>query len=186
MRPFQFGVTVNLSSSGKSAAPLTAERLREILNYDPDTGVFTWRVPKGRRVKAGAVAGCDNGDEYIRIRIDGRDYRAHRLAWLYVHGCWPSDQLDHINGNRSDNRMSNLREATPAENNQNRAISSKNTSGFPGVHWHRAKCKWQAQINVNGKKRHLGWLSDPAEAHAAYTAAKARLHTFNPTVRGEE
>lgn len=186
MRPFQFGVTVNLSSSGKPAAPLTAERIREILHYDPDTGVFTWRVPKGKRVKAGSVAGSMESDGYVRIKIDDRKYRSHRLAWLYVNGCWPIDQLDHINGSRSDNRIANLREATNSENQQNRAMPANNTSGFTGASFDRVAGRWKARIRVGGKLCHLGYFSTASEAHAAYLSAKARFHAFNPTVRGEE
>ena len=113
---------------------LTAERLREVLDYGPDTGVFTWKIRTNSRVKVGDVAGALRPDGYIQISIDGRLHRAHRLAWLYVTGESPPDQIDHINGVRDDNRIANLRLATSAENKQNlRRAKSRNKTGFLGV-----------------------------------------------------
>lgn len=119
---------------------LTAEKLREILFYDPETGVFYWRVSRGSRAKAGDAAG--HGEQsrgYIDIRIDGQKYRAHRLAWLYVHGKWPESLVDHINGIKTDNTLSNLRLATRAQNARNNSAT--------GVRW-CSRRKWTASISI--------------------------------------
>ena len=113
---------------------------------------------------------------YCIIRLDDRLYTAHRLAWLYVHGQWPTHQLDHINGNRQDNRLCNLRPATNAENAQNRTRKS-NTSGFPGVR--KTNSKWTAEIKVNYKPIRLGRFDSPEAAYAAYLEAKRKYHPFS-------
>jgi hypothetical protein len=153
------------------------------LNYDPNTGAFTWAIKPCKNVRVGAVAGVLNKDGYRRIQIDGKRHLAHRLAWWFVHGNWPADQIDHINGIKDDNRIINLREATSAENQQNLGKSKRNTSGYTGVTWHKHAEKYQAQITVNGKKIYLGYFDDPAEADQAYLDAKADLHKFNPVPR---
>lgn len=122
----------------KNHPELTAERLRELLSYDPETGIFR-RVATRRQVKSGDIAGSDDGKGYWRIRVNGEKHRAHRLAWLYVNGAWPIDQLDHINGDKLDNRICNLREATNSENQQNRSLPKSNTSGRLGVHFDKQK-----------------------------------------------
>jgi hypothetical protein len=153
------------------------------LNYDPNTGVFTWAISSARRIQVGARAGCLDKAGYIQIRIDGKIHRAHRLAWFFVHGVYPADQIDHINGVRDDNRISNLRIATHGENQQNRGKQKNNTSGYLGVSWHKHRGKFSAQIQVNGKQKNLGYFDDPDEAHQAYVTAKADLHQFNPIPR---
>lgn len=158
---------------------LTAERLREVLDYDLDTGVFRWRKAQ-KGVAAGAVSGTDNGRGYLLIRVEGRLCRAHRLAWLYVHGRWPTDQLDHINGVKNDNRIANLREATNAENGQNFAVSRRNTSGHPGVNWHGGCRRWHVRIQLAGKRQHIGFFNKFDDAVAARAKAKAEFHAFHP------
>lgn len=156
---------------------LTVERLRELLDYDPDTGLFTWRVRTRNSVKFGDVAGCFSSTGYWQIQIDGRKHRAHRLAWLYVTGEWPTSDLDHINGIRDDNRIANLRAATRSENGQNqREPQSHNKVGYLGVHSHQGK--FRAIIILDGKKKHIGCFPTPEAAHAAYLEAKRRLHPF--------
>ena len=150
------------------------QRLRELLDYDAETGVFTWRVSQGRGY-AGAVAGTVRQDGYIAIKLDGRLYKAHRLAWLHEHGEFPDDEIDHINGDRSDNRPGNLRVVTRLINAQNRRRSqSNNRAGILGVSRHRNR--WQAQIEVAGKNKHLGCFNTQEAAHAAYVAAKRQTH----------
>lgn len=151
---------------------LTADRLREVLTYDPETGVFRWKVRTSIRVTVGEVAGYLR-DGYRFITIDGRKYRAHRLAWLYMYGVWPAE-LDHVNGDRADNRISNLREATRTQNNANTPIRKNNTSGVKGVCWDKRKRKWMAQIRVRGVQRFLGYYETTEEAGEAYAAAAAR------------
>jgi len=114
------------------------------------------------------------------MRISGRMYRAHRLAWLYVHGKWPENEIDHINGVRSDNRISNLRDATTAENRQNHAIRRDNTSTVPGVDWHKSVQKWRVRIRVPGKRITVGFFKNLEDAAAARARAKAELHAFQP------
>lgn len=158
---------------------VTQSRLKELLDYDPGTGVFTWRVSRGN-AKSGSVAGSKNGQGYLQIMVDGKRYKSHRLAWLYVHGKFPPEHIDHINRARADNRIANLRLATSSENPQNQRKRRNNTSGVVGVHWHKKLGKWQAYIMSNGRGIHLGYYGTIEEAAAARAAAKAKYHTFNP------
>ena len=160
-----------------SKQELTAERLRELLDYDPATGVFTRKVRTTNRIKVGDVAGYLRNDGYIRIKIDGRMHLAHRLAWLYVKGESPPDQIDHRNGIKTDNRIANLRLATHIENMHNRRKPhADNKTGFLGVS--PSYGMFQARIGVNGKIKHIGTFPTPEEAHAAYVQAKRQLHPF--------
>lgn len=161
---------------------MTPYRLREVLNYDPHTGNFIWLITK-KGAKFGHAAGSYNDAGYWMVKIDQRIYRAHRLAWLYMTGLWPKDQIDHINGIRDDNRWCNLREATRSENHQNLAISKRNTSGFIGVSWHKPTQKWVAHIKVAGRGSNLGSFTKPEDAYAVYLLAKADLHPFQPVPR---
>lgn len=158
---------------------LTAARLREILHYDPETGVFTWVKSRGR-AKALAQAGAVNVQGYTQISIFNHTYKAHRLAWIYVHGCEPPRGLDHINRVKTDNRMCNLRLASDMENGQNRSRQSNNLSGFTGVSYFQRNGKWRATIRYAGKQHHLGLFATAEDAAEAYSCAKIRLHTFNP------
>jgi len=156
--------------------------LKELLHYDPETGVFTWNVDR-QRVKAGSEAGQVKVDGYRHIKISGKVFRAHRLAFLYITGAWPDQEVDHINGEKLDNRWCNLRDVSRKTNEQNaRKPMHHNKSGFLGVspykHKHRPnrKPKWKAQIRFNGKKKHIGYYDTPEEAHDAYLKAKRELH----------
>ena len=151
---------------------LTAEYLRSILNYDPVSGIFTRKVRTSPRVKVGDIAGYSNGNGYLQISVQSRLYLAHRLAWLYMYGEWPEDQLDHVNRVRTDNRISNLREVTNKQNHQNKSKRSNNTSGYPGIYWNKQRSKWQAQIKHNQKSIHLGYFSILEEALSARKAAE--------------
>lgn len=162
-------------------AELTAERLREILDYDPATGVFTYRRNRGGGKQKGQRAGNisrrsnDNGGGYRIIAIEGREYGAHRLAWLHVHGRWPAGKLDHKNTVRDDDRLDNLREATHSQNMANKGRATNNTSGFKGVSWNKNAGKWIASIQANGKYEYLGLHPTAEAAHAAYCNAAHRL-----------
>lgn len=150
---------------------LTAERLQEILSYDPDTGKFACKVSRGA-LRAGAPAGTQRqGRPYVILSIDGEKHYAHRLAWLYIYGEWPAMHLDHINGNPADNRIFNLRLATSAQNNANSSKRRRNRSGYKGVT--RYHSKWAAHIYKNGRSIYLGAFPTREEAHAAYVQ-KAR------------
>ena len=161
---------------------ITQQRLREMLHYDAETGVFTWRIKRTAGVKPGDKAGCSNSLGYIIIGLTGRRYRAHRLAWLYVHGVWPEQSIDHANGITGDNRMINLREATSSENRQNIITVKTNTSGFTGV-TQRKNERWEASIKINYKTIHLGSYASPESAYHAYLVAKRQYHPFQPVPR---
>jgi hypothetical protein len=156
---------------------LTAERLRHLLDYSPASGVFTWRIAPSPRVKPGDTAGTLNEKGYLRIKIGGILYRAHRLAFLWMTGEWPEAlQVDHINCIRSDNRWDNLRLATATENQWNKGPQRNNKSGYRGVSYDKARRKWAAQIKVNGRLRKLGRFPTARKAAAAYEAEAQRIH----------
>lgn len=160
--------------------PLSQEQLRTLLNYAPATGVFTWRVNRSRLAKAGDVAGYLATTGYWAIGLCGQGWPAHRLAWLYVHGVWPPELVDHVSRDQTDNRITNLRLASVSENRQNMTKYRNNKSGFKGVHWFKGTGKWQAQIKHHGKRYHLGFFTDVGDAAMAYAKAASNLHTFNP------
>jgi hypothetical protein len=155
---------------------ITHRELLSILDYNAETGVFTWLVAKSRRLHIGDVAGTINNREYRMININLRLYCSHRLAWFYVYKEWPKNQIDHINGIKDDNRISNLRLATNAENNRNKKITKSNTSGYKGVHWNKRKNKWDARIGLNKKRIRIGRFDCPKKAHEAYCEAAEKLH----------
>jgi hypothetical protein len=164
---------------------LTAERLREMLDYCPETGVFRWRVSNGKRAIAGQPAGGISRNGYARISIDDAKHYAHRLAWLHVHGVWPQGQIDHINGVKADNRIANLREASASQNGQNRSAARADSgSGKIGVRLNPTSGRWGAEIVKNGQKHNLGYFDTKEAAHAAYLAAKRKLHEFGEVARG--
>jgi hypothetical protein len=149
---------------------LTAERLRELLHYNPETGEFTWLAAPRAQRQAGDRAGFANNG-YRLIGIAGHRYYEHRLAWLYMAGEWPPENIDHRDLDRANNRWTNLRLATYSQNAQNRPIGKANTSGYKGVYWHKIDEKWRAVIRVGGRRKHLGLFNDKEAAHAAYVAA---------------
>lgn len=151
---------------------LTQSRLKEVIDYSPDTGEFTWKISPANNTKAGSIAGGIDDQGYRRIRVDGRRYKAHRLAWLYVFGAWPEHEIDHINLDRSDNRISNLREATMAENMRNRSGWGK--TGLKGAYV--ARVGFSAVVQVDGMPRYLGRFPTAEAAHAAYVSAANDLH----------
>lgn len=160
---------------------VTRERVLELLRYEPETGKFYWQTRRAG-VRFGSEAGRTTSRGYNQIRIDGCLYLAHRLVWLVETGKWPPQGVDHINRDPGDNRFVNLREASQAQNMQNRSTSKNNTSGFTGVTWDRRANRWRARIRKNRLRHHLGLFNTPEEAAEAYAAAKAQLHTFHPEV----
>lgn len=160
---------------------LTAQRLRELLHYDPETGIFRWKVnTSNSQAFAGDIAGWMQKG-YRIIKVDNLTLRAHRLAWLYMHGVFPTSILDHINRDKSDNRICNLREVSYSENTQNQGLKKNNKSGVKGVYWRsRDKC-WIASIRVHGKSSHIGQFKSLNEAAEAYAKAAAKQHTANPS-----
>jgi hypothetical protein len=154
---------------------LTADYLREVLDYNPETGEFRWKRHMSNRRGAGQEAGCIcSRSGYRLIGIKGVVHKANRLAWLYVHGEWPDRFVDHINGKTGDDRIANLRLATHQENLCNRGKPRNNTSGYKGVHRHQGM--WRARIAVNGRSISLGLYHNPEEAHRAYAIAAERYH----------
>ena len=150
----------------------TTERLRELLAYDAETGTFRWRVRRSSNANAGSIAGTVSHG-YIAITIDGVTFHAHRLAWLYVHGEYPSQPIDHVNGRRDDNRIANLRLASSSINNQNRRTAHA-ASGLLGAY--PFKGRWKSSICVDRKQIHLGVFDTADAAHSAYVTAKRQLH----------
>jgi len=156
---------------------LTHERLTSVLDYDPKTGVFKRRKATAVR---GNVVGYARPDGYYCVGIDRKKYLAHRLAWFYVFGVWPEHEIDHIDQNKLNNRIANLRDATPSMNQHNRGIPSRNSTGYQGVSFEARTCKWVAQIVAQRKHYFLGRFNSPAAAHEAYLAAKRIHHPTAP------
>ena len=154
---------------------ITQSHLKELIHYDPITGIFTWIKPR-YGVTVGKEAGSINGRGYRQIVINGKTYKAHRLAFLYHTGGFPPNEIDHVNRIKEDNRWLNLREATRSQNMSNIVKPRNNTNEFKGISWHKGVTKWIAQIQLNGKKKHLGCFDTPEEAHVAYCKASDELH----------
>lgn len=156
------------------AGALTANRVRELLDYDAATGQFTWLVTASRVATAGSRAGSMDRNGYIRISLDGRRYLAHRLAWLMTHGEWPRGQIDHINGVRNDNRIANLRDVSACENQQNRH-RAQGGNRFPWVCWKRSENRWRGCFRVNGRDVTVGHFRDPETAYAAVLEKRRQM-----------
>lgn len=153
----------------------TKKELQEVLSYEPDTGVFMWSK-KRRGIKTGLQLGTDNGFGYLRITVFGKSYYSHRLAWFYVHGVWPN-QIDHINGNKSDNRIVNLRSVNIQQNAQNKTKAQKNNdSKILGVSWHKKAKKWQAHICIYKQRKYLGLFECVKDAEKAYKNEKEKIN----------
>lgn len=159
---------------------ITQERLREVLSYDPATGVFTRRISR-RKDRIGVPAGAPNGFGHIQIRVDGTLYLAHRLAFLYIYGSWPSTNIDHINGVPDDNRITNLRLATPKENQENVKRRIDNSSGVRGVNWSKRQSKWVARVQHFKQRISLGCFDSIFEAACAVKSVRNKVFTHNKT-----
>jgi len=156
------------------------ERLKELFNYNPERGELTWRISKSFRRPAGQTAGGLNGCGYPTVRVNNKAYLAHRIIWKLVTGEEP-DVIDHINRIRNDNRISNLRNCTTADNASNRGISKANSSGIKGVNWKKDKAKWHCQITMKGRAIHLGDYVCPLLAGLRFKVAekvRKRLHEY--------
>jgi hypothetical protein len=165
----------------RTKSAITAELARELLNYDPTTGVITWASTRRGGAREGDQAGFINKHGYREVFLCGNYAKAHRLVWLIQFGQWPPHGVDHINGNKTDNRLANLRLADPGENLQNRTVQRNNSSGHTGVSWDEGKGLWRAAIYVGKRKKFIGRFKSKEMAAEAYRQAKADLHTFNPT-----
>ena len=158
---------------------VTQAELKEILHYNEETGIFTWKVRR-QRIKPGQVAGRSITKGYVQIGIKGKVYLAHRLAWFYVYGKWPTNQIDHENQNPSNNWIKNLREVTNRQNGQNKCKRVDNASGVTGVHFNALCKKWVAQIRAQDKRIFLGYFATVEAASQAYTEAQAKYHSHRP------
>ena len=155
-------------------ADLTAARLRELLEYSPETGEFRWRIYRSHRARKGAFAG--HKTDYARISVDSSEFLAHRLAWLYMTGEWPENLIDHIDGNPFNNSWENLRDVSPSANLENQRRHSL------GVSWHTKRKKFVAQIKYGGKNRMIGRFDSFEAAKTAYLDAKNKHHLFSVKV----
>lgn len=157
----------------------TISRLRELLEYDALTGSLRWRINRRGTARAGTIAGRTVHTGYREISISRQAHLAHRVAWAMFHGAWPSLDIDHINLDRQDNRIANLRQATDSQNKANARRQANSTSGFKGVTWHKRLSKWQAAITIGRKTKYLGVFETAEEAHATYQqAAKENFGEF--------
>lgn len=164
---------------------LSHDYLTEVLDYNAETGKFVWKKPASHQMHPGDEAGTQNASGYVFICVGGVRYKAHRLAWFYHYGEWPSDetpQIDHINGNRADNRIANLRFVTDEQNSRNQKVRSTNTSGRTGIQFHKPRGKWMAVIRNNGKYECLGYYAKFEDAVKAREAAEIK---YGYTVRKE-
>ncbi len=159
---------------------LTHASLIKLLHYDDTTGSFV-RLVSGRKDKIGVEAGSTNSFGHIQIRLNGTLYMAHRLAWLYVHGQWPNTNIDHINGAPNDNRIVNLRLATPKENQENVKLRCDNTSGCRGVNWNTIERKWVSRVQHHKERIVIGRFDSLFEAVCAVKSARNQLFTHNKT-----
>lgn len=150
--------------------------LRNILKYDPETGLFFWLVSRTNTIKIGQLAGSPHNKGYWQISINGKKYLAHRLAWFYMTGEWPNPEVDHEDLNKRNNKFSNLREATRNGNVQNVGNRKNNTSGFKGVSWNAYSKKWMAQIQFNKTSKILGHFDDKESASICYSNAAKWYH----------
>lgn len=154
---------------------MSLDWLATVISYDASTGDFWWLKKKRGRLTT-RPAGTVRGDGYRMVNIDGSIVYQHRLAWLFSHGAWPDVEIDHIDGNPSNNRIENLRLAVRHENAKNAGRHSNNTSGFKGVDFRKSDGKWRARIRIKGKRINLGLFNDPLEAFNAYKKAADDLH----------
>ncbi len=152
---------------------ITQEELLELLHYDPNSGLFTWIKKTSNRIKVGDIAGSINDKGYIDIRLNNHLFRAHRIAWLYMHGVWPANVIDHINHIKTDNRICNLRDVSMTVNSSNLSEkSSSSFSGYTGVTWCKNSKKWRVKIQANGRHYHVGRFVLLCDAVEAYAIAK--------------
>jgi HNH endonuclease len=154
---------------------MTQLELFQILNYNPWTGLFRWLISSGNK-SFGDIAGSINSRGYLMIRFSGKVYSAHRLAWLWMTGEWPLNEVDHKDTNKLNNIWTNLREATRQQNEYNKSINIRNKSGYKGVCWHIRDKKWHAMIKVNGKQTHIGQFNNLEDAVKARQEYGRKLH----------
>ena len=153
---------------------LSYEDAHALFYQDKDTGTLHWKAPRAPRCKPGDIAGWIDNKGYRVVEVEGRSYRCHRLVWLMHHGSWPENSIDHINRDRLDNRIENLRDVSNMHNCRNRNLEVTNKSGHTGVSWHKASNRWTAQISVNRKVKYLGIYLDKEDAIKARKEAEEK------------
>lgn len=164
---------------------LTQSDLHDLLDYNPNTGVFCWKK-KRRGIQINKTLGTDNGFGYLRITVLGKSYYAHRLAWMYVHGNLPHGEIDHINGIKHDNRIDNLRDLKSISNANNRTREQKNSkSKVLGVSWNKKSNKWAAFICIYKERKYLGIFADIKDAEAAYQLERQKIQYFSANNQGK-
>ncbi len=166
----------NSSGNYKAKVEIDCEILRQLVFYDTETGALIWKHGAKKRVRGDKAGSTSGKDGRTRVCFSGRKYQVHRLVWLYVNGEWPSKFIDHIDGDPSNNRIENLREATQSQNCANSRKSSRNTSGYKGVCWSGRIGRWRSYVTVRGKTHWLGYFNTKEEAFAARVSAADRLH----------
>jgi len=154
---------------------MTQSELKELLDYNPDTGLFVWKQNKSKKIKAGTLAGSIKDSGYLRIKINNKIYPAHRLAWIYMYDVEPKI-IDHINGIKTDNRICNLRNCNNTQNQWNSKLSITNTSGIKGVCWVASRNKWRVQIKVNNISKHIGYFDNLEFAELVAQEARSKYH----------
>jgi hypothetical protein len=159
----------------KEKIPLTQDKLKELLDYNPDTGIFTWKE-RISNIKQGTIAGKYDKNWYVVITINNKKYLAHRLAWLYMEGYFPENQIDHIDRNKSNNKWANLREVSQVCNSRNSKLSKRNKSGIRGVTWDKERKKWQVNIRANKKNITLGRYDSKVDAAKARWQAEKKYN----------
>lgn len=153
---------------------ITQQELQDLLDYNPATGEFRWKIQRGRAIKAGDAAGCiQKSTGYWQISSSGKTYQAHRLAWLYVYGQWPKGMVDHIDGKKTNNAIANLRDVSHRQNQQNRHYHRNGK--LVGAGWDKKNMRWQSHIYIDGKQRSLGRFDSELAAHHAYLRALLKL-----------
>lgn len=176
------GMSAALDKRFDTGEPISHSRLRELFDYDASTGEFIVLKRRARMTTqiGDRVGGSAQRNGYMRLSVDKREYMFHRLVWFWNHGRWPTEHIDHIDGDRKNNRIANLREATQSENNQNKKSASRRSkSGLLGVFWIEKQKHFIAVIRVNGKGKYLGAFQDPQIAYQRYLEAKRALHSHN-------
>ena len=157
----------------------TQAELHTLLDYNPNSGLFTWRISRGTAC-AGKPAGWQHKSGYVYIGLHGKSYKAHRLAWMYVYGVDPLGLIDHVDRNPANNRLTNLRTASDGQNNQNKRTYKNSVSGHKGVGWYARRGLWRARIQHENRVVLVGFFGSMEEAVAARSAAEKRLHTHAP------
>lgn len=164
---------------------ITREELMAILDYNPDTGIFRWKIHRNVNAIKGREAGSVRRDGYIQVCVNYKKLLAHRLAWFMTYNIWPKYQIDHVNGNRSDNRLCNLREATPSQNSQNVIVKHCSSTQLLGVSFDRRRNKYRVRMWHEGKRLWLGYYSTAEEAYEARLAAQNELWSFQSVPRSK-